>query len=113
MTATNRHGLPYEPHHAHPKPSDCHDQTYPISTASVRYRYAYSQLLCLNPNVGVACDYLPISKLYKKRKGIDETSNHKDVSDTVLLTQTCQNNRKHLLSILVTVNTLIKSAGGH
>lgn len=50
----------------------------------------------------------------KKKKGIDETSsNHKDVSDTVLLTQTCQNNRKHLVSILVTVNTLIKSAGGH
>lgn len=49
-----------------------------------------------------------------KKKGIDETSsNHKDVSDAVLLTQTCQNNRKHLLSILVTVNTLIKSAGGH
>lgn len=63
MTATNRHGLPYEPHHAHPKPSDCHDQT-----ASVRYRYAYSQFLYLNPNVGVAGDYLPISKLYKKKK---------------------------------------------
>lgn len=65
MTATNRHGLPYEPHHAHPKPSDCHDQT-----ASVRYRYAYSQFLCLNPNVGVAGDYLPISKLYKKKKKV-------------------------------------------